>query len=140
MKDQDEISTLVKEVLTGVSGEFRPCAFFDDRLDCIRVITKDCSVLEERINERLTILLNNYDPQPGRKQCVGFTFKGAIHLCKQHGLDLASPIRMSELLDAILESVPEKAVQVFIEFVAKPLVETEKIDHVELPEGRLQTA
>ena len=45
---------------------------------------------------------------------------------------------MSQLLDAILASVPEKAVQVFIELVAKPLVED--IDEVDMPNGVLATA
>jgi hypothetical protein len=102
-------------------------------LDCIRVITKDCSILEERINDRITILLDLYPP-PGRKECVGFTLKGAYHLCQQHHWDPSRPIKMSQLLDAILASVPEKAVKVFIELVARPLVEDKMIDQVEAQE------
>lgn len=120
--EQGEITTLVKAVLAGEPGTFRPCAFFDERLDCIRVITKDCSVLEERIGNRVTILYDLHSPRR-RKQCVGFTLKGAYHLCQQHGWDPVRPIKMSQFLDAILASVPEKAVKVFIELVAKPMVE-----------------
>jgi hypothetical protein len=132
MKQQDEITGLVRATLSESSGEFRPCAFFDERLDCIRIITKDCSVLEERISDRVTILQNNYDLQPGRKECVGFTLKGARHLCHQNGLDMAMPLTMSKLLDAMLASFPEKVVQVFIEFVAKPLVQEQKIEHIDM--------
>jgi hypothetical protein len=132
MSCQNDITTLVRSAFSEESGEFRPCAFFDEPLDCIRVIAKDCSVLEERISDRLTILQNSYDPKPGRKECVGFTLKGARHLCHQHGLDMGMPIAMSALLDAILASFPEKVVQVFIEFVAKPLVEEQKIGRIEM--------
>jgi hypothetical protein len=148
MKSQEEIATLVRDIFSTTSGEFRPCAFFDERLDCIRVITKDCSVLEERISDRVTILQNSYDRHPGRKECVGFTLKGARHLCHQHGLDMAMPLTMSKLMDAILSSFPEKVVQVFIEFVAKPLVDEKKIeiidmssgDHDSTPDGVLEAA
>jgi hypothetical protein len=57
---------------------------------------------------------------------------GLRHLCHQHGLDMGMPIAMSALLDAILASFPEKVVQVFIEFVAKPLVEEQKIGRIEM--------
>jgi hypothetical protein len=137
--EQEEITMLVKDVLAGELGGFRPCAFFDDRLDCIRVITKDCSVLEERINDRVTILLDLYSFQ-GNKECVGFTLKGAYHLCQQHGWDPSRPIKMSEFLDAILASVPEKAVKVFIEYVAKPLVKNKNIDEVEVSDGSMAIA
>jgi len=141
MDHQEEITTLMRDALSGSSATFRPCAFFDDRLDCIRVITKDCSVLEERINDRITILLDLYPPPAGRKECVGFTLKGAYHLCQQHQWDPSRPVKMSQLLDAILASVPEKAVKVFIELVARPLVEDKMIDQVERdPEATLAIA
>jgi hypothetical protein len=131
MERQDEITNLMKDAFAGHAGTFRPCAFFDDRLDCIRVIAKDCSVLEQRINDRVTILLDLYSPSD-RKECVGFTLKGAYHLCQQHGWDSSRAIKMSELLDAILSSVPEMAVKIFIDLVARPLVAEKKIDQVEL--------
>jgi hypothetical protein len=141
MDTQDEVTSHVKAAFLEQPEAFRPCAFFDARLDCIRVITKDCAVLEERINNRVTILLDLYSP-PSRKECVGFTLKGAYHLCQQHNWNPTQPIKMSQLLDAILASVPEKAVKVFIELVAKPLVEDKKIDQVEAPdrEGSLAPA
>lgn len=144
MERQDEITTLVKDAFIGQSGIFRPCAFFDDRLDCIRIITKDCSILEERINNRVTILRDLYSPL-GRKECVGFTIKGAFHFCQQHGWSQSRPIQMSKLLDAIVASAPEQAVRVFIDYVARPLVEAQNIDTVETdsdhtPASELQPA
>jgi hypothetical protein len=132
--NMNEMRRLIVEDIPKEGGSFRPCAFFDSRLDCIRVVTKDCSIVEERLSDRVTMLLNNYDPTPGRRECVGFTLKGARHLCQQHSLDMKSPILLSDLLDKMLLSFPEQVVQVFIGLVVKRLVEEEKIERVEVPE------
>ncbi len=129
------LETLVNNTFSGDPVRFRPCAFFDERLDCIRVIARDCSVVEERVNDRVTVLIDSYFPQPGRKRYVGFTIKGATHFCKQHGWDTVRSIGMAEFLDALLASSPEIVVQWFIDIVAKPLVQEEKIEQVELPHG-----
>jgi hypothetical protein len=133
----DEMAAHVKEAFAGNPGKFRPCAFFDDRLDCIRVIARDCSVLETRVNPAITVLEDNY-AESKDKRYVGFTIKGARHFCKEHNFDLSAPIEMSALLDAILTGFPEFAVDVFINFVARPLVEKEKIKKVDVPRGVLQ--
>lgn len=128
MKTADEIAALVRS--TEGLAAFRPCAFFDDRLDCIRVIARDCSVTETRVNPLLTVLEANYPQSVGRK-CVGFTVKGARHFCKEHSLDLSTPIKISDLLDAILSAMPDVMVETFVDHVARPLVREEKIERVE---------
>lgn len=128
-----EISELVRASFAGSTREFRPCAFFDARLDCIRVIARDCSVLETRINPTLTVLEDNYYQESGRKPYVGFTIKGARHFCAEHEFDLNAPINISELLDAILKAFPEVVVELFVNAVAKPLVKEGKIERVEIP-------
>src|SRR5580704_14827204 len=133
MKRPEEIETLVKEAFSPTSGEFRPCAFFDNRLDCIRVIARDCSVYEERVNDRLTVLIDNYADRPGRKKYVGFTVKGARHVCQEHGIPLGTSVTMTQLLDAVLASSPEPVVMFFVELIGRPLVEEEKIQAVEIP-------
>jgi hypothetical protein len=137
MKDQDQIKALVTESLSQGTRDFRPCAFFDDRLDCIRVIARDCSVLEERINDRLTVLMDNHYPAFGRKKYVGFTIKGARHFCKEHGWDLARSIKIAEVLDALVSTSPEIVVQWFVEIVANPIIQEGKIEQVEIPDGAL---
>lgn len=131
MTRQEDITDLVRTAFSGTTPTFRACAFFDNRLDCIRVITKDCAVLEERINDRVTILLDLYSTR-GKRECVGFTLKGAYHLCQQHKWDVSRPIQIGELLDGIIASVPEKAVRLFIELVAWPLVSGNNIEEVEV--------
>ena len=136
----EEIGALVREAFAEEKGTFRPCAFFDRRLDCIRVIARDCSVLEERINDRLTVLQDNYFPDSGRKRYVGFTIKGARHFCNQQGWDLAKPIEMSDIIDALLRTFPGPVVEWFVDLVARPLVKEEKIERVEIPATGLQPA
>ena len=129
----NDLEALLKKTWPAEVGEFRPCAFCDDRLDCIRVIARDCSVLEERINDRLTVLLDNHYPNsPGSRKYVGFTVKGARHFCHDRGWDQEASITMTQLIDAILESSPEVVVEWFVDLVARPLVKEEKIDQVEI--------
>jgi hypothetical protein len=132
MKTAEDIASRMKEAFGGKPGKFRPCAFFDDRLDCIRVIARDCSVLETRVNQFITILEDNYYSETDEKQYVGFTVKGARHFCKQHNLNLSYPIEMSALLDAILASSPDVAIQLFVNAIARPLVKEEKIKRVDV--------
>jgi hypothetical protein len=133
MRNPDQIGALVKAAFAGTSGEFRPCAFFDDRLDCIRVVAKDCSILETRINPSLTVLEDNYfgESKDG-KQYVGFAIKGARYFCSEHGFDLNTPIEVSALLDAVLKAFPDMAVELFVNGIARPLVSEGKIERVDV--------
>ena len=141
MKTDEQIKELVKASLPEASwAGFRPCAFFDENLDCIRVIARDCSVLEERINDRVTVLIDNYHPNRGAKKYVGFTIKGAKHFCREQGWDARKSIKMTTLLDALLARFPELVVEWFIDTVAKPLTQEEKIEQIEIPDGALQAA
>src|SRR5258708_4417755 len=109
----EELNLLVSGTTKGAA--FRPCAFFDEMLDCIRVVTRDCSVLEERISPRVTVLLDNYYPEEGRSQYVGFTIKGARHFCKDNNIPIGAPIRITTLLDALTAASPELVVQWFVD-------------------------
>ena len=137
METHVDIKQLVKDSFIDEQRAFRPCAFFDERLDCIRVIARDCSVLEERINDRVTVLIDNYYPEPGRRQYVGFTLKGAKHFCREQGWYSSRSIKMTAFLDALLATFPELVVEWFIEKVARPLTQEENIEQVEIPEGAL---
>jgi hypothetical protein len=134
---KDFVSTSMSEAAWGT---FRPCAFFDESLDCIRLIARDCSVLEERINDRVTVLIDNYYPNRGTKKYVGFTIKGAKHFCREQGWDTSTSIKLTALLDALLASSPELVVEWFIDQVARPLIQEMQIDQVEIPEGALLAA
>ena len=131
MKTEEQIGNQLKAIFEKKSPKFRPCAFFDEQLDCIRVIARDCSVLETRINKYLTLLEDNY-PDSEEKTYVGFTIKGARYFCQEHGFDLSTPIDISGLLDVFLATFPEPAVQMSIRLVARPLIKKEKLKKVDI--------
>ena len=132
MQSQDELTTAVKRAFPPDVTEFHPCAFFDSSLDCIRVFTRDCSVTEERVNDWLTVLVDNY-PTPGVSRFVGFTIKGVRHFCREYGLRRPSgPIRISALLDALIARSPDAVVEIVVNQFARPMIEKEKIDEIEL--------
>src|SRR5271157_2541900 len=133
MKNVEEIRSQVRGAFAEKSRSgFRPCAYFDDRLDCIRVIARDCSILETRINPMLTVLEDNYYEESGKNRYVGFTLKGARHFCQEHGIDISAPIDITKLLDTILAAFPDVAVELFVNAIAKPLVKEEKINRVDI--------
>jgi|GEM_PF-3580138 len=109
--------------------KFRPCAFVDERLDCIRVIARDCSVIEERINSRVTVLVDTYSGTT--RDYVGFTIKGARHFCQENGWNINTSLTVSAFLNALVRSSPDIFVEWFVNFVARPLIEKEQIEEVE---------
>jgi hypothetical protein len=134
-QDVRDLDALVKRAIQnrpGGSRVFRPFAVFDESLDCIRVVTRDCSAGEVRINERITLLEDNHWAPPRGKYYVGFTIKGAKHFCHEQGFDLKTPIRLAEILDRIVATFPDLAVRVAVKAVARPIVddvpELERID------------
>jgi hypothetical protein len=134
--NEEKLGQLVREAFSGESGDFHPCAWFEERLDCIRVLVRDCGILESRINERFTVLEDAYYEEDGGKRYVGFTFKGAKHFCKQQGWDLDAPIKLADFVDAILKNFPGPLVEWFVDIVAKPILEEEPIEQIEVPNKR----
>jgi len=121
--EETVMGDLLKAAFVGMVAEFRPCAYYDEPLDCIRVIARDCSVNEWRVSRLLTVLEDNYpNPEAGRELYVGFIIKGARHFCQQQEIDLTTPVQLSELLDRILAESSEDAVRIAVNAVAKPLV------------------
>ena len=118
-------------VRSSAIGDFRPCAVFDEHLDCIRVVTKDCSTTEIRVNGLLTVLEDNY-PVSDTDQLVGFTIKGARHFCQENGFSLSTPIKVAAILDVIMAKSPDPVVRLIVQRVAKPLLSKEPINDVEL--------
>ncbi len=101
-KLQDEFLEFLGE--EGAGKKFKPLAYYDEQLDCIRVLTKDCSVFETRIDEYFTILDSNH-PKNGDK-LVGFTIKGVAHLFRQIDVEIGQITNVTDLLDKIAKSMP----------------------------------
>lgn len=86
---------------------FKPLAWYDKRLDCIRVQIKDCSFTEQRLSKIFTVLQANHDV---RSSLVGFTIKGVRHLFTNLGLQLTGIVSLVEILDGIVKAFPDEAV------------------------------
>jgi hypothetical protein len=126
---EQEQASAVREILSSCQ-EFRPFAVFDQPLDCIRVITRDCSVTEIRIDDFLTVLEANY-PVSGSDEYVGFTIKGVAHLCESHGIPASGPWKLADFLDAILTASSEPVARPIVQKVARPIVEENQLLEVE---------
>lgn len=109
---------------------FRPVAYYDDRLDCIRVIVKDCSTTEWRLDETFTLLEDNY---PGREspKWVGFCIKGVAHRLHDTfgNSSRGVAIRLSEIFDEILKR--KLSSYAIIDALVRPLAKEFHIEQVE---------
>ncbi len=130
MTPEQQLTALVNDAFAGHSGEFRRCAIFEDRLDCIRILTRDCSITAIRVNAAVTVLEDtHYKSTPGASRYVGITIKGVRHFCKGQNISLDAPVRLASLLDAVLREFPETLVEFAIDGIARPLVEeTAQVD------------
>ncbi|MCL5405127.1 MAG: hypothetical protein M1398_00115 [Deltaproteobacteria bacterium] len=93
---------------------FRPCAYFDKHLDCIRVQVSDCSFTEIRLNEAFTVYQRNH---VSNLDFVGFSIKGIRHLFEEHKLENAKegPYIVADIIDAMIKANP----RAFGDFVQK---------------------
>ena len=88
-------------------GPFQPIAYYDEHLDLIRVVLRDCSVLETRVSPMFTVLYDNA-PQEGQSRCMGFVIKGARHLLNEWGMSGQGAYTVVSLLNKVLDSLPSK--------------------------------
>ena len=112
---------------------FKPLALYDDELDCVRVLIRDCSITERRVNAFLAIYEDNY-PAPGVLLHVGFAIKGVKHFLNQHDIPLDGTFTVVELLDRITKYSPEEFVNVVIEGIAKPILTKLHNDSIVIPQ------
>jgi hypothetical protein len=122
-----EQAQAVRAILA-TSREFRPFAVFDEQLDCIRVITRDCSFTEIRVDDFLTVLEANY-PRSSAAEYVGFTIKGVAHLCKSHGIPRTGPWKLADFFDAILRA--SEASRPVVNRVARPIADEYQLEEIE---------
>lgn len=109
---------------------FEPFADYDQDLDCIRVIVKDCSVCEYRINEYLTVL-HDTDPEspPGP---IGFTLKGIRAQLDAKRDSLSLTLGLTELLDELIKRAPNEEALLQVISQLKKLTHRAKLEKVEV--------
>jgi len=130
MKPEEQLGAILAKDFAGrSSGGFRPCAMFQERLDAIRVLVRDCGVTATRVNEVITVLEDtHYRPGMGVERYVGFMIKGVHHFCETNGIDTAGPVKIAQILDAVLKSFPaQRDVEYVIDGIARRFVKETEI-------------
>ena len=92
--------------------EFRPIAYYDKHLDCIRVQLKDCSFTEKRLNRYWTVLEENHGEA---NSLAGFNIKGIQHLAQKLGFSITGVMKLTDLIDQIVRHYPDSAAQIIEE-------------------------
>lgn len=105
MKNQSVTMRDLFERAAKEMGPFQPIAYYDEHLDLIRVVLRDCSVLETRVNKMFTLLHDN-SPQKGQSRCMGFVIKGARHLLDEWGMSDKKAHAVVDLLNKVLALLP----------------------------------
>jgi hypothetical protein len=95
---------------------FSPIAYYDGHMDCIRVELRDCSFTEERINEHVTFLQDNY-PGPQRSAVAGIMIKGIKHFFASAGLPMDGILYVTTILDKLVKHYPILAEQQILKLV-----------------------
>lgn len=88
-------------------SEFKPFAYYDKHLDCIRVQILDCSFKEERKNKIITVLSANHTEQ---NNFVGFNIKGVRYIFEEMKLPLSGVHKLSDLIDKLVKVFPDISV------------------------------
>jgi hypothetical protein len=105
MTEELDIKSFVSKHL----GDFKPIAYFDKHLDCIRVKISDCRCVEVRLNRFLTMLEKRESNET--RVPVGFTIKGIAHLFDTLGLPREGVYKVVDILNRLLEKYPDEAVK-----------------------------
>ncbi|MFZ1220417.1 MAG: hypothetical protein WAO00_14070 [Chthoniobacterales bacterium] len=95
----------VTDLLGTEPATFRPVAYYDSHMDCIRIELRDCSITERRFDEVLTVLYDNY-PEVNQHDRAGLMIKGVKHLFKELNLPTEGIVKVTEVLDKLAEKYP----------------------------------
>lgn len=126
---QERIGSILNNQFSGRTGGFRPCAIFNERLDFIRVLVRDCSVTSTRINELVSVLEDtHYQPGQASERYIGFTLKGVRRFCRERGIDTDGPVKITKILDAILKAFPERELELAIDGIARRFIDDTAVD------------
>ena len=105
--------------------EFKPFAYYDQSLDCIRVVVEDCGACEFRINEWLTVL-HSTDPESPPAP-IGFTMKGVSELMGGH----THILDLTKVFDALAKVAPNEMIQQWV-FILRKLTRQKNVYHVDM--------
>jgi hypothetical protein len=105
-------------------GEFRPIAYYDKHMDCIRVQLFDCSFTEERMNKFVTVLHANHHEID---KFAGFNLKGIRHLFEQIGLPVSGVHTLVTIIDLLVKHFPDSST-LKIKSLFEPILRQENLE------------
>ncbi|MEL7211046.1 MAG: hypothetical protein AAGK92_00195 [Pseudomonadota bacterium] len=114
-----------------IPQDFRPHAIFDVHLDCIRVLTRDTSFCEIRVDPFITVFRDN-SPLPGGSHYVGFALKGINHLLNELGLDINASYTLADIVDAIVRHRPASTMAIVLDLYKSNLADDVRESTVDL--------
>lgn len=115
VRDYSDLSNFIDKF---GSDDFKPFAYYDKHLDCIRVRIRDCSVIEERLSSIFTILKAAHSDY---EYYVGFNIKGVRHLLDVLGLPHEGSVRLADIIDGIIKEYPDTFVKMVQEEFRKTI-------------------
>lgn len=104
-------------------SEFRPFAYYDKHLDCIRVQLMDCSFKEERRNRIVTVLTANHMEQ---NNFAGFNIKGVRYLFEQMGLQAKGVYKLADLMNSLVQFFPDASIK-HVQAAIRPILREEEL-------------
>jgi hypothetical protein len=109
-------------------AEFHPLAYYDKHLDCIRVLVKDCSSVEIRLDKTFTIYEANHAES---LEYVGFNIKGIRYFVEKLGLPTHGPLVIAQIIDGIVKDNPDACVELIQKRFSHLLKEQIDVDDLE---------
>lgn len=97
--------TDIAELIDGKNVDFKPVAYYDKHMDCIRIELRDCSIKEVRVSQQLTLLHDNH-PSPHQSPLAGIMIKGVKHLFAQWDIPLEGVYFVTTIFDRLLQDLP----------------------------------
>jgi hypothetical protein len=105
---ENDAANLESVLGTKALKPFRPLAYYDRHMDCIRIELRDCSITEKRIDEKITVLLDNF-PDQNQSPIAGLMIKGVKHyLFKELGLPVEGILFVTSILDKLTKLYPDE--------------------------------
>ena len=105
------------------ASNFRPFAYYDKHLDCIRVQLLDCSIKEIRKNKFITVLSANHTEQ---SNSVGFNIKGVRHLFVKLNLPQKGVYMLTDIIDRLVRVIPDASFRE-VQGMFRPILEEQNL-------------
>jgi len=117
--DMEEAVSIIATANIGLEfNEFRPYAYYDQYMDCIRVSVEDVTTVEERCDEFITLhRAAKLEGSVANDRYIGFTLKGIRHLFADINLSLEGAHKLSLILDKLVLAKPHTVLSRIVRLV-----------------------